>query len=132
TSAVVDDPVRGQALWGYAAATAGVLIAIGSPLFGAVADSGGRRKPWVGLFALMLAFGLAALWWATPGASLPTIIAVLTAFVIATIAAEFATVFTNAIMPTLVPSGQLGRLSGVGWATGYVGGLVSLCVVAGF
>lgn len=132
TSTVVDDPVRGQALWGYAAAVAGVLIAIGSPLLGAVADSGGRRKPWVGLFALMLALGLGALWWATPGAPLPTVIAVLTGFVIATLAAEFVTVFTNAIMPTLVPSGQLGRLSGVGWATGYVGGLVSLGVVAGF
>jgi len=131
TSAVVGDPVRGQALWGYAAAIAGVLIAIGSPLLGAVADSGGRRKPWVGLFALVLAAGLAALWWATPGAPLSTVIVVLTAFIAATIAAEFATVFTNAIMPTLVPSAQLGRLSGIGWATGYVGGLVSLGMVAG-
>jgi len=35
------------------------------------------------------------------------------------------------MMPTLVPSDQLGRLSGIGWATGYVGGLISLAVMAG-
>ncbi len=131
TSAVVGDPARGQALWGYAAAIAGVLIAIGSPVLGAAADGGGRRKPWVALFAAVLAAGMAALWWAVPGASGSTIFLVLTAFVAATLAAEFATVFTNAIMPTLVPSAQLGRLSGAGWAAGYVGGLVSLGVVAG-
>lgn len=132
TSAVVDDPVRGQALWGYAAAIAGVLIAVGSPLLGAIADGGGRRKPWVALFAIILAIGLAALWWAEPGAADSTIFLVLLAFVAATAAAEFATVFTNAIMPTLVPSSQLGRLSGIGWAAGYVGGLFSLAIVAGF
>ncbi|MCL4767118.1 MAG: MFS transporter [Hyphomicrobiaceae bacterium] len=131
TSTVVDDPVRGQALWGYAAAVAGVLIAVGSPLLGALADGGGRRKPWVALFASILAAGLGTLWWAEPGAETATVLLVLAAFVAATMAAEFATVFTNAIMPTLVPPSRLGRLSGIGWATGYVGGLVSIAVVAG-
>jgi UMF1 family MFS transporter len=40
-------------------------------------------------------------------------------------------VFTNAIMPGLVPQNELGRLSGSGWACGYIGGLVSLVLVAG-
>ena len=48
------------------------------------------------------------------------------------IGAEFATVFNNAMMPSLVPPERLGRLSGTGWAVGYVGGLVSLVVVLGF
>lgn len=131
TSAVVGDAVRGQALWGYAAAITGILIAIGSPVLGAMADEVGRRKPWVAVFAIMLAAGLASLWWATPGASNATVLLILVAFIAATIAAEFATVFTNAIMPTLVPAAQLGRLSGAGWAAGYVGGLLSLAVMAG-
>ncbi len=46
--------------------------------------------------------------------------------------AEFTTVFTNSMMPTLVPQSQLGRLSGLAWAVGYAGGLVSLAVMAGF
>jgi MFS transporter, UMF1 family len=35
-------------------------------------------------------------------------------------------------MPTLVPPNQIGRLSGTGWAAGYVGGILSLVLVLGF
>jgi UMF1 family MFS transporter len=35
-------------------------------------------------------------------------------------------------MPDLVPEARLGRLSGTGWAVGYVGGLVSLLLMIGF
>jgi UMF1 family MFS transporter len=128
---VVGDPARGQALWGYAAATAGVLIAIGSPLLGALADGRGARKPWIALFSLLLVASLSVLWLAVPGASTPVVALLLIAFVAATAAAEFTTVFTNAIMPSLVPASQLGRLSGTGWAVGYAGGLVSLALMAG-
>ena len=30
------------------------------------------------------------------------------------------------MMPTLVPPDRIGRLSGTGWATGYIGGILSL------
>jgi UMF1 family MFS transporter len=40
-------------------------------------------------------------------------------------------VFTNAMMPSLIGNHRLGTLSGIGWATGYVGGLVSLALIAG-
>lgn len=132
TTIVVGDVAHGQALWGYAAAAAGVMIAIGSPLLGAFADGRGRRKPWIALFGSLLVIGLATLWIAKPGADQPTIYLVLAAFVLATIAAEFTQVFTNAIMPSLVPHDQLGRLSGTGWAVGYAGGLLSLAFMAGF
>jgi UMF1 family MFS transporter len=36
------------------------------------------------------------------------------------------------MMPTLVPPDRIGRLSGTGWATGYVGGILSLVLVLGF
>lgn len=128
---VVGDAARGQTLWGYSAAAAGVAIAIGSPLLGAFADGRGRRKPWIALFSLMLIAGLASLWMARPGADTMTIALILFGFVVATIAAEFTQVFTNAIMPSLVPAEKLGRLSGTGWAVGYAGGLLSLAVMAG-
>lgn len=129
---VVGDAVKGQTLWGYAAATAGVIIAIGSPLLGALADGRGRRKPWIAFFSLLFVAGLAALWTAKPGANTMTIALVLSGFILATLAAEFTQVFTNAIMPTLVPADKLGRLSGIGWAVGYAGGLLSLVLMAGF
>lgn len=130
TTAVASDPRVGQELWAYAAAAGGILIAIGSPVLGAMADNG-RRKPWVALSVLIVAAGMASLWYAVPGADNMRIALVLLAFVCAMAAAEFTTVFTNSLMPQLVPPGQLGRLSGIGWAVGFAGGLVSLVVIAG-
>jgi UMF1 family MFS transporter len=56
----------------------------------------------------------------------------LIAYGIATVGVEFATVFNNSMMPTLVPPDRIGRLSGTGWAIGYVGGILSLILVLGF
>jgi len=122
----------GQALWGYAAAVAGLLIAVLSPFLGAAADGRGARKPWMAALSLVFLSGLSALWLGTPGAPLTTILLVLAGFVTATLAAELMSVFSNAIMTGLVPRSELGRLSGTGWAVGYFGGLVSLALVAGF
>jgi len=131
TTAVAENSTRGQAQWGYAAALAGVLIAAGSPLLGAAADRTGPRKPWVAASILVLAMAAATLWIARPGADAATIALVLAAVVIGIAASEFTTVFTNSLMPTLVAPQQLGRLSGMGWAVGYTGGLVSLAIMAG-
>ena len=53
------------------------------------------------------------------------------AIVIGLVGMEFAAVFNNAMMPTLVPRAELGRLSGTAWGLGYLGGLVSLIIVLG-
>lgn len=130
-TAIAADPVQGQALWGFATAAAGIVIAFCSPVLGAIADAGGRRKPWIAAFGLLVVVGASTLWLGKPGDA-STIALVLCAYVIGTIGIEFATVFTNAMMPSLVPPHQVGRLSGTGWATGYIGGLVSLVIVLGF
>ncbi len=125
------DPASGQALWGYATAFAGLVIALLSPVLGSIADALGRHKPWVAAFGCLMMIGASSLWLAAPGHPAAVALA-LAGFVIGTIGAEFATVFNNAMMPRLVPREELGRLSGTGWAVGYVGGLVSLVLVLGF
>ncbi|HWW47372.1 MAG TPA: MFS transporter [Xanthobacteraceae bacterium] len=130
-SRVAPDPATGQALWGFATAAAGLIIAIFSPVLGAIADASGRRKPWIAAFGLLLVIGSSMMWLAKPGDT-SSIVPVLLAFGVATIGVEFATVFNNAMMPTLVPPDRIGRLSGTGWAVGYIGGILSLIVVLGF
>ena len=128
---VASDPAQGQALWGFATAAAGLMIALLSPLLGAIADASGRRKPWIAAFGALLVIGSSLMWIGKPGD--PSVIPpLLIAYGIATIGVEFATVFNNAMMPTLVPPDRIGRLSGTGWATGYVGGILSLILVLGF
>jgi UMF1 family MFS transporter len=130
-SALAANAAQGQAQWGYAVAIAGLTIALLSPLVGGVADMTGPRKPWIAAFGALLVVGSSLLWFARPGD--PSAIALaLTGMVLATVGAEFATVFNNAMMTRLVPPHLIGRLSGLGWAAGYVGGLVSLVLTLGF
>ena len=127
----MSDPVTGQALWGYATGAAELVAALLAPVLGAIADAGGKRKPWIAAFSVLLVVGLAGLWLAIPGRG-DLAMLVLFCFSLATIGSELGTVFTNAMMSSLVTEEKLGRLSGVGWAAGYVGGLVSLALMAGF
>jgi MFS transporter, UMF1 family len=128
---VAADPASGQALWGFATAAAGLMIALLSPVLGAIADANGRRKPWIAAFGGLLMIGSCLMWFGKPGDA-SVIPPLLLAYGIATIGVEFATVFNNAMMPTLVPPDEIGRLSGTGWATGYIGGILSLLLVLGF
>src|SRR4029453_1709210 len=128
---VAPDPAQGQALWGFATAAAGLMIALLSPVLGAIAEPSGRRKPWIAGFGALLVIGASLMWFGRPGdpSGIPPL---LLAYAIASVGVEFATVFNNAMMPTLVPPDRIGRLSGTGWATGYIGGIVSLVIVLGF
>lgn len=75
-AAIVGDPARGQAIWGYVVGASGAFVALLSAPLGAVADAGGRRKPWILGFATVAMIATALLWFARPGyASMPLAIA---------------------------------------------------------
>ena len=133
-AAVAPDAARGQELWGYATGMGGLLIALSSPVLGAIADASGTRKPWVFAFSVVGVIGCWLLWYATPGmgSDMGDLTFVLIAIALAVFGMEFAAVFNNAMMPGLVPRAELGRLSGSAWGLGYVGGLISLVLVLGF
>ena len=126
----VGDPVLGSTLWAYATGVAELIAAFLAPVLGAIADTGLPRKPWIAGFSVLLVIGLSGLWFAIPG-RMDLVPIVLLSFGLATIGAELATVFNNAMMPSLVSGKRLGTLSGIGWAIGYLGGLVSLFLVLG-
>lgn len=125
TNVLVSDPVRGQALWGNIQGYSGVVIAILAPFIGAIADAGGRRKPWIAVFAFLVAAPAAMLWYAVPHGGLSLF--VLGALIAVTyVAYEFASVFYNAMLPTIVPHERVGSLSGLSLALGNAVGLVIL------
>ncbi|TPE50252.1 MFS transporter [Amaricoccus solimangrovi] len=127
TSQVVGDPVAGQSLWGAATAVAGLMVAVLSPPLGAIADRTGGRKAWALAFSLPYVTGCLGLWLATPG--MGAVWPVLLAFGLAYLGSELTILYTNAMLPDLGPREEIGRISGSGWALGYVGGLVSLILV---
>src|SRR5450432_2710533 len=92
---VAADPASGQSLWGFATAAAGLVIALMSPVLGAIADASGRRKPWIAAFCALLVVGSCLMWFGKPG-DVSVIPALLLVYGIATVGVEFATVFNNA------------------------------------
>jgi MFS transporter, UMF1 family len=126
TKAVAADEVAGTASWGEALAVAGVLVAVLSPVLGAVADRGGRRKPWLALFTALTVAAAAALWFVRPDPAFVPL--ALVAIVVGTLFFELASVFYNAMLADLAPEGRIGRISGWGWGLGYIGGLSALVI----
>ena len=118
---------QAQTVWGYGQAAIGLIIALAAPVLGALADNTGRRLPFIWVFSLLYVVGAAGLWWAVPGDF--GIAYVLIMFGIGFIGMEFATTFTNAMLPDLGPPNMTGQLSGTGWAVGYMGGLVALIIM---
>lgn len=126
TQGVAPDTTTGTFLWGNATAIAAVLIAAASPILGAIADRTGRRKPWLAVFTVLCVLATAALWTVEPDSSF--VVRALSLVIIATIGFEFATVFYNAMLAEVAPPAALGRVSGIGWGLGYIGGLACLVV----
>lgn len=127
TQAVAPNPVLGTAWWGHAQATAGLTIAILSPVLGSVADLTGRRKLWLAALTAICVLAIAALWFVTP--SPDSVWLGLVGIAVATVAYEVATVFYNALLPEIAPRSYVGRISGWGWGIGYVGGIIALAIV---
>lgn len=129
TSFVAPDPVTGQAMWGWMLAIAGVLTALCAPVLGAIADSSGAKRRWILLWSFLYVAGSTMLWWAVPGADEGRLILILVAFAIGMVGLEYGIVFTNALLPTLGTREEWGKISGTGWALGYIGGLISLFIM---
>lgn len=124
TESVAKNQFVGTALWGYAIAIAGILIALLSPIFGAIADQQGRRKPWLFFFTMLMALSTAFLWFIKPAYSY--VITMLILVVLGTIGLEIGAVFYNAMLQNLSPKNYIGRISGWAWGFGYAGGLACL------
>ena len=124
---VAADEVTGTTQWAYAMAISGVAIALLSPVLGSIADSAGRRKPWLGLFSGLTVVGAGLLWFSYPDPSFALYALVI--FSLANISFEVGQVFYNSMLPTIVSNDRVGRLSGWGWGLGYAGGLSCLVLL---
>ncbi len=127
---LMGDGTAAQAAWGYGIAAAGIVIALLAPILGAIADTGGNRLRFIWGFSVLYVLGSSMLWFADPNDF--NLYGTLFFFAIGLIGMEFATIFTNSMLPDLGPKEEIGRISGNGWAFGYVGGLIALVTMLVF
>lgn len=127
------DPVHERALAGLTSGLGlwitigGLLVALLAPVLGRRADVEGRRKAWVGGATLVMVLAMAALFavradpaWFVLGAALVSL---------GSVASEIAGVNYNAMLVQVSTRATVGRVSGLGWGLGYLGGIVALVLV---
>ena len=121
----VSDPDAGVALWARGVSISAIIIALLSPIAGAVADKSGRRRSYLIIATVVCAVFTVALGFVSPTHD-HAVFKALTLFIVANVAFEMGGVFYNSFLPELVSQDRIGRISGYGWGLGYLGGLVAM------
>jgi len=116
-----------EAQLGWALAAAGLLIALLAPVTGQRSDTSGRRKLWLAVNTYIVVAMTAAMVFVAPDPSYLW----LGLFLVAAgnVFFEFAGVNYNAMLAQVSTPRTIGRVSGLGWGLGYVGGIVLLLIV---
>ena len=111
--------------WGYAAAA--VLVALFAPVLGQRADASGKRKSYLGFATLLLVACMGGLYFveAVPEAFWLGVGLI----AVGSIIAEIANVNYYAMMVQVSTPRTMGRVSGLGWGLGYMGGIIALVIV---
>ena len=124
TKAIAENEIDGTYLWSQAIAITAVIVSLLSPILGAIADKGGYRKIFLVLTTYISIGATALLFFPIKGQILFALILV----VIANVNFELGGVFYNAYLPEIVSRKKIGRISGIGWGAGYLGGLLAMLV----
>lgn len=128
-----NDPQRVAALadlssgYGWATAGAGILILLLAPVLGQQADRAGRKKRWLLVFTAVLALLQFALFFTQADPAFFWYGAIVLA--VGAVVSEIAGVNYNAMLVQVSTPRTIGKVSGLGWGLGYIGGIVALSLV---
>ncbi len=120
-------PVSANSWLGWSVGAAGLLIALLAPVVAQRADAAGRRKRAVVVWTAVTIATMAALWFVEDDVAFLPLGLVLLG--LGSIFFELASVSYNAVLTQVSTPETVGRVSGFGWAMGYLGGIVLLLVV---
>jgi len=115
-----------ELLWGLTVSLSMILAAAIAPPLGAAADYSRNKKRFLLLFTLVSILSTALMFFVQPGMILPGMVL----FIIANVGFEGGIVFYDAFLPGITSRRSYGRVSGYGFAMGYLGALAVLLVVS--
>ncbi len=118
----------GDLYWSIATSIAMIVTAIISPVLGAIADFAAGKKRFLLFFTLLCIIFTSLLYFVGRGEILSGILF----FVLANIGFEAGLVFYDAFLPEITVPKNYGRVSGYGYAMGYLGSLATLGIVFPF
>ncbi len=116
---------EGTRLWGVAETIAAIVVLLSGPFLGTLADFTGSKKRFLLVLTALSCVFTASLFLIQPG--MVTLGIVL--FVLADIGYRAAQIFYDGLLPEVAAPQEMGRVSGLGWAIGTVGGIVILLLL---
>ncbi len=123
TSVIVgNDANLGDVWWGRAISVSMAFVALSSPLLGGISDYSGARKKFLFIYTMLCVLATASLFFLVKGAIITGFILV----VLANIGMEGGVVFYNSFLNDIARTEFQGRVSAWGFATGYLGSILSL------
>ncbi|WP_336662698.1 MFS transporter [Leucobacter sp. USHLN154] len=127
TSAPFGPEERVSAELGIALLVAGIVVALFAPVIGRLTDQAGRRKTWLGINTGIVVVSTLLMVLVAPEEQF--LIFGLVLLAIGNVAFEFASVSYNAMLGQIANNGNVGKISGLGWGMGYLGGIVLLALI---
>lgn len=118
----------GDLYWSFATSIAMLITAIISPVLGAIADYSAGKKRFLLFFTFLCIVNTGLLYFVGPG----DIFWGIFVFVLANIGFEAGLVFYDSFLPEITTPKNYGRVSGYGFAMGYLGSLMTLAIVFPF
>ena len=112
---------------GFGLAIAGIVVALLAPVLGQRTDSSGRRKLWLAINTGVVVIVMALMFFVQGQSSFFLLGVALVS--IGTVFFEIATVNYNAMLIQVSTPKTVGKVSGLGWGAGYLGGIVLLLIV---
>lgn len=113
--------------YGWVTFAAGILVLVLAPVLGQRADARGSKKRWVVGATLVLALLQFGLFFVQAEPIYFWLGAILVA--VGSVASEIAGVNYNAMLTQVSTPRTIGRVSGLGWGLGYLGGIIALVIV---
>lgn len=123
-----DRAISDLSAWlGFAVAAGGILIAVLAPVLGQRSDAAGKRKRWLAVSTIALILCMFAMFFVKADAAYFWLGAGLIAA--GSVFSEIAGVNYNAMLVQVSTPKTVGKVSGLGWGLGYVGGIIMLALV---
>ncbi len=116
---------EGSRLWGISVGIAMLVVALTSPILGAIADFAASKKRFLLIFSSMSWLFTGLLFFVEEGDVLIGMIF----FILAEIGYRSGQVFYNSLLPEIAEPEEMGRISGNGWAIGSFGGILALLIL---
>jgi UMF1 family MFS transporter len=113
--------------WGMAIWISTFVALILSPLAGSICDLQGQKKKYLAMTCIVCALSTALLFFVEPGQIWTAILLV----ALSNTAFMLSENFCGSFLPDLATKKNMAKISGIGWAIGYFGGLVALIIVKG-